>query len=638
MGTITATQTPGDCKQNQCDGNGNVVVANSSIDTPADDGNQCTAEVCNSGVPAHPAVPVDTACTQNGGFFCSSAATCVQCNAPTQCSGNVSECATKTCDANTCGVSNLPPGTPIASQVPGDCKENECDGNGSVLSNVVHDSDLPVDGNQCTNDVCTNGVPSNPSSASGTSCTQNGGTACDGAGTCVSPPAIVSTTPANGATGVVVPTSLTITFSTAMNPATLTTQIAAGACSGSLQLSTDNFVTCLRFSTATAAMTVGNTVATITPAPAMSFGSTLQLRVTTAATSGAGIALPSPSTIQFVTATDVPSGVVISQLYVNGGVSGGTYANDFVELHNRGSVAVAIGGWSVQYTSPTGTTWNSRVNIPSGAMLNPGAYYLVMVGGNGAGGGALPAPDATNTGFNMGQAGGKVALVASTNALTVGCPLGNALVVDFVGYGTANCWENLPAGGVIASVPSSTAAAMRKSSGCQDNNDNGADFQNVTAPVAKNSSTLPALICPASTANEQNIGAELDYCVLQFPTTLTVAAGGSTGSIYAQAYEAGSTEAAGAATNLQAQIGYGPVNVNPENQSGWLWFPATFGTNQGNNDEWSTSFTAPATGSYRYTARFSYDGLQWTYCDVNGAGSNPGLNFEANQLGTLTVP
>ena len=52
-------------------------------------------------------------------------------------------------------------------------------------ANVVNDVDLPDDGNQCTDDVCAAGVPSNPPLASGTTCRQSGGTQCDGAGACV---------------------------------------------------------------------------------------------------------------------------------------------------------------------------------------------------------------------------------------------------------------------------------------------------------------------------------------------------------------------------------------------------------------------------------------------------------------------
>ena len=46
----------------------------------------------------------------------------------------------------------------------------------------------------------------------------------------------------------------------------------------------------------------------------------------------------------------------------------------------------------------------------------------------------------------------------------------------------------------------------------------------------------------------------------------------------------------------------------------------------------------PAPGAYPYTARISLDGGAWTYCDLNGAGSNSGLTFETTQLGALTVP
>ena len=40
--------------------------------------------------------------------------------------------------------------------------------------------------------------------------------------------------------------------------------------------------------------------------------------------------------------------IVVSQLFAAGGNSGASYTNDYVELFNRGSVAVDIGGWSLQ--------------------------------------------------------------------------------------------------------------------------------------------------------------------------------------------------------------------------------------------------------------------------------------------------
>ena len=33
-----------------------------------------------------------------------------------------------------------------------------------------------------------------------------------------------------------------------------------------------------------------------------------------------------------------------------------------------------------------------------------------------------------------------------------------------------------------------------------------------------------------------------------------------------------------------------------------------------------------------------FEGLAWTYCDINGGGSNVGLVFETSQLGVMTIP
>jgi plastocyanin len=68
-------------------------------------------------------------------------------------------------------------------QTPSDCKVNQCDGNGGVMS--VNANDPIVDGNQCTDDVCTAGVPSNPPSMAGAPCNQMSGAVCSGSGTCV---------------------------------------------------------------------------------------------------------------------------------------------------------------------------------------------------------------------------------------------------------------------------------------------------------------------------------------------------------------------------------------------------------------------------------------------------------------------
>jgi hypothetical protein len=76
-------------------------------------------------------------------------------------------------------------GTPVGAQVAGDCRRTQCDGAGHVVVDAVDDTDVPVDGAQCTADVCTGGVPSNPPLAAGAACSQSGGNVCDGGGLCV---------------------------------------------------------------------------------------------------------------------------------------------------------------------------------------------------------------------------------------------------------------------------------------------------------------------------------------------------------------------------------------------------------------------------------------------------------------------
>ncbi len=175
--------------------------------------------------------------------------------------------------------------------------------------------------------------------------------------------------------------------------------------------------------------------------------------------------------------------IVISQVYGGGGNSGATYTNDFIELHNNGSAAVDITGWSVQYASATGSTWT--VTTLSGT-LQPGAYFLVQEAAGAGGTTPLPTPDATGS-IAMSGTNGKVALINSTTALTGTCPGGT---MDFVGYGsTANCYE----GSGSTPTLSNTLAAIRNGSGCTDTGNNSADFT-AGAPTPRNSATT-AVTC-----------------------------------------------------------------------------------------------------------------------------------------------
>jgi large repetitive protein len=179
--------------------------------------------------------------------------------------------------------------------------------------------------------------------------------------------------------------------------------------------------------------------------------------------------------------SSAPDHLVISQVYGGGGNSGATLKNDFIELHNPTPVAVALNGMSVQYTSAAGTTWQLTA-LPD-VMVPPGGFVLV---GQAAGAGGtvdLPTPDVVGT-IPMGGAAGKIALVNSATALAGACPAG---LVDLVGYGATMCFE----GAGPTPAPSNTLAVLRAMNGCQDNDDNAADFT-AGAPAPRNSATAPA--------------------------------------------------------------------------------------------------------------------------------------------------
>ncbi|TZE82555.1 S-layer homology domain-containing protein [Calorimonas adulescens] len=163
--------------------------------------------------------------------------------------------------------------------------------------------------------------------------------------------------------------------------------------------------------------------------------------------------------------------VVISEVYGGGGISEVPYRNDFIELYNPTGEDVSLDGWSVQYASATGTSWN--VTVLSGTIASHG-YYLVQESG-GSAGDALPTPDAAGS-INMSGTKGKVALVKNTQPIT---GKSDEDVVDFVGYGGANDYE----GSGPTSSPSNTTSVQRRANDGSDptadgkNNGNGWDTE-----------------------------------------------------------------------------------------------------------------------------------------------------------------
>ncbi|MGD0591620.1 MAG: phospholipase D-like domain-containing protein [Bacteroidota bacterium] len=195
--------------------------------------------------------------------------------------------------------------------------------------------------------------------------------------------------------------------------------------------------------------------------------------------------------------------VVISEVYGGGGNSGAIFKNDFIELYNPTNSVISVTGWSVQYASATGTTW--QVTSLTGSVA-PHGFYLVQEAQGTGGTTNLPTPDATGT-IAMSGTAGKVALCNTITALTGASPTSVAFV-DLVGYGTATYYE----GSGTAPAPSNTTSIERKASSTStavtmgsgggeefsgngyDSNNNAADFfTRVPQPQNSSSPAEPAL-------------------------------------------------------------------------------------------------------------------------------------------------
>jgi hypothetical protein len=78
-----------------------------------------------------------------------------------------------------------PAGMPTTQQIPGDCLLTVCDGGGKVTDKPYGD-DAPQPDNQCLFGFCgADAQPHIEPKMAGEPCNQNGGTVCDGFGTCV---------------------------------------------------------------------------------------------------------------------------------------------------------------------------------------------------------------------------------------------------------------------------------------------------------------------------------------------------------------------------------------------------------------------------------------------------------------------
>ncbi len=643
-GTPVSAQTAGDCRQNVCNGTGVVASVPLASDVPPDDGNSCTDRICVDGSPSAPFSAAGTACSQNLGKVCDGNGVCVECNGG-------ADCASLVCTNHVCQADNCHDVTKNGLETGVDCGGGTCpacDAGQGCLAAA-----------DCASGVCTASVCASPSCTdrvkNGTETDVDCGGSCQGCGrgnlclaakdcqsgncqdgTCGGP-LVTATIPADGAVDVPPATAITLFFGKSAVYSTITAQASDGACSGSVQLSADAFVTCLGLSvkSPSSVYPYPNLSVVLQPAAPLAHGTTYRIRTTTAlGAAGLGDFEPFETSVGFTTARGgaCDGSPVLSQVYPGGGLPGAAYARDFVELHNTGTTPVSLDGISVQYTSATGYTWSVT---PLSGTLPAGGYLLVQEWGGTSGGAALPLPDVMGT-IDLSPAGGKVALVSTRVPLWSPCP--TAATLDLVGYGgsgttTTTCYE----GSGPAPAPADSGAALaRLGAGCADGNGSSLDFVSQLAVPRSSASAAAVCGCNGIAMNGTGLTFEMDRCNIQSPIGLTVAAGRPAGPVYGRVYEFGITDPA-VAPPLSAELGYGPSATDPRWAAGWTFVPATWNAQFNMDDEFQASFTAPAAGGYAYVYRFSSDGRRWTYCDPNGAGSIPGNPFEPNSLPSLSV-
>lgn len=208
--------------------------------------------------------------------------------------------------------------------------------------------------------------------------------------------------------------------------------------------------------------------------------------------------------------------IVISQVYGGGGGTSASaaYNSDYVELKNISNSPQSLNGLTLMYGSSTnnfGSFAGNDFNLPD-VILQPGQYYLIKMPSS-TGGGVLPVLPDAQASLAMSATSGKVALVSGLPLNSCGatdnlCPLPNPQIIDLVSYGTANNAE----GNAATPALDNTKGIVRKESGCKDSDNNLADFDVVTPPIPRNTSSA-AVTC--------NTSANLQAALSANPTTVT---------------------------------------------------------------------------------------------------------------------
>ncbi len=140
------------------------------------------------------------------------------------------------------------------------------------------------------------------------------------------PPTIASVTPEDSAISVIADSTIEIVFSEAMNTSTITANYSDTSCSGTIQLSKDEFTSCIQMSTAPV-ISNGDRTFTLTPASSLESNVTYKVKVTTVAQDKAGNNMAEESIMSNGFTTEEFTPAAISDAIWFAGDSGITLSN-----------------------------------------------------------------------------------------------------------------------------------------------------------------------------------------------------------------------------------------------------------------------------------------------------------------------
>ena len=134
----------------------------------------------------------------------------------------------------------------------------------------------------------------------------------------VTPPSVSSVSPTDNSTYNSVATTAVVTFSEIMATGSVTTNTSDTTCSGSFQLSSDNFATCIKMSETPSASDNATTF-TATPTDNLSGGTTFKLRITTSAKDTFSNSLASTYTTNGFTTSPSGTGTINGSVKMDNG-------------------------------------------------------------------------------------------------------------------------------------------------------------------------------------------------------------------------------------------------------------------------------------------------------------------------------